>query len=274
MRYGYLLLLAIIVSACGNGQTVKSTFPKNDGNTNITSATTIVYSDGSTGLKGFLALPDTNTSKLRPGIIIVPEWWGLNDYAKHRAQQVAGLGYIAFVADMYGDGKQTDKASEAQQWSAPFYTDPAMAQQRFEAALHRLKQTKGVDTNNIAAIGYCFGGTQVLNMARRGVPLKAVVSFHGGLQCAPIRVKSPAVKVLVCNGAADKFVDEKIIQQFKKEMSEAGFQYEFKSYPNAHHAFTNPDADKYKMDNISYNATADTASWNDMKIFLDKLFTK
>ena len=231
--------------------------------------------DGKT-FKGFIAF-DENKSGKRPAILVIPEWWGLNDYARSRARQLAELGYIAMAVDMYGDGKIAATPQEAQELTKPFYSDPQLAKTRVDAALSKLKTNPLTDGANMAAIGYCFGGNVVLNAARLGAGLKGVVSFHGGLGGAPADKQLLKAKILVCNGGADKFVPEQSIAGFRHAMDSIGADYTFKSYANATHAFTNPDATKigrqFNMP-IEYNAAADQSSWNDMKIFLSSLFEK
>ena len=219
---------------------------------------------------------DANNKDKRPAVLIVHEWWGLTDYPRKRAKQLAELGYVAMAVDMYGDGKTAEDPKTAQGLATPFYNDPQLIKTRFEAAMNKLKEYKQVDPANIAAMGYCYGGFIVLNAAKLGADLKGVVSFHGGLGGVPVKKELIKAKILVCHGEADDFVNKEVAP-FKKSMDSAGVEYTFKSYPNATHAFTNPAATekdkKYSMP-IEYNATADTASWNDMKEFFNKIFTK
>ncbi|RYG28222.1 MAG: dienelactone hydrolase family protein, partial [Chitinophagaceae bacterium] len=207
--------------------------------------------------------------------IVIPEWWGLNDYPKERAKQLAALGYIAMAVDMYGNGKTADNPDSAGKYATPFYQDPKMSQRRFDAALAKLKSYSQTDTSKVAAIGYCFGGAQVLNMARLGENLKGVVSFHGNLMGVPADKNTLKAAILVCHGAIDPFVPVAEVEKFKKEMESVGANYTFKAYDSATHAFTNPDATslgkKFKLP-IAYNAAADSASWQDMKVFFGKIF--
>ena len=219
---------------------------------------------------------DANNKDKRPAVLIVHEWWGLTDYPRKRAKQLAELGYVAMAVDMYGDGKTVEDPKSAQDLATPFYTDPTLTKTRLDAAINKLKEYKQVDTTNMAAMGYCFGGFVVLNAAKMGANLKGVVSFHGGLGGVPVKKELIKAKILVCHGEADDFVNKEVAP-FKKSMDSAGVEYTFKSYPKATHAFTNPAATekgkKYNMP-IEYNAAADTASWNDMKEFFNKIFTK
>ena len=230
----------------------------------------VSYSVGNTVLKGFIAY-DENLKGKRPAILIVHEWWGLTDYPKMRARQLAKLGYIAFAVDMFGDGKIATNPTEAQALTGPFYTNPQLSKIRLEAALNKIKEFKQTDAANIFAIGYCFGGSVVLNSAKLGLDLKGVVSFHGGLKGVPADKKLLKAKILVCHGGSDKFVSENDITTFKHQLDSIGADYKFIVYPNAVHAYSNPAATelgkKFNMA-IKYNHKADVDSWNDMKLFL------
>lgn len=235
----------------------------------------INYTLGGTTYKGYVVYDSANKDK-RPGVLVVHEWWGLNDYARGRAKQLVGLGYIAMAVDMFGNGKTGDEPGTAQALATPFYKDPTLSKTRLDAALNKLKTYSQLDTANVGAIGYCFGGFVVLNAAKLGADLKGVVSFHGGLGGVPVKKELLKAKILVCHGEADDFVNKEV-EPFKRSMDSAGVEYTFKSYPKATHAFTNPGAtEKGKKFNmpIEYNAAADTASWNDMKDFFGKVFKK
>lgn len=224
--------------------------------------------------KGYVVYNDNNKDK-RPGVLVVHEWWGLTDYPRMRAKKLAELGYIAMAVDMYGDGKTAEDPKTAQELATPFYKDPTLAKTRLDAALNKLKTYPQLDTANVAAIGYCYGGFVVLNAAKLGADLKGVVSFHGNLSGVPVNKNMLKAKVLVCHGEADQFVKKEEVDAFKHAMDSAKADYTFKSYPNATHAFTNPAATekgkKYNMP-IEYNAAADSASWNDMKEFFNRIF--
>lgn len=232
----------------------------------------ITYTGDDVTMNGFVVY-DENQEGTRPAVLVVHEWWGLNEYVRMRARELAKLGYIAMAVDMYGNGKQADNPDEAGKLAMPFYQDPQMARARFDAALAKIKTYSQADTGKIAAIGYCFGGTQVLNVAKLGDDLKGVVSFHGGLEGPQPDKNLLKAAILVCHGAADQFVPQAQVDQFKKQMDSIGANYTFKVYDSATHAFTNPDATatgrKFNIP-IAYNAAADTASWDDMKAFLDK----
>ena len=237
----------------------------------------VAYQANGVTMKGYLAYDDAKKGK-RPGVLVVHEWWGHNDYARKRARMLAELGYTALAVDMYGDGKTAAHPKDAGAFAGEVKKNMDMATARFQAAKTLLARHEMVDSKYIAAIGYCFGGGIVLEMARRGLDLDAVVSFHGSLTTqSPAQPGQVTAKVLVCNGAADPFVKLEQITAFKKEMKNAKVNYEFKSYPDAKHAFTNPAADeKGKTFNIplAYNEAADKQSWSDMKSFLNKVFTQ
>lgn len=276
-----LIILSLLVASsgavsCNNSKdknTTKTTVDssKNSSFENI-KEDSISYEIDGKKYDGFVTYNENQKGK-RPGIIVVHEWWGLNNYSRMRAKELAKLGYIALAADVYGNGQTANDPNEAQALATPFYNDPSLAKNRLDAAINFLKTYPQTDTSEIAAIGYCFGGFAVLNAAKLGADLKGVVTFHGGLG----GVKPPKnlkTKFLICHGANDPF-ENPHVAEFKKEMDSAGVDYTFKLYPNATHAFTNPDATaigkKFNMP-IAYNAAADSASWNDMKVFLKKLF--
>ena len=235
---------------------------------------TILYKVGTTGLKGYAAYP-TDTTVNHPAVIVVPEFWGLNDYVKSRARQLAELGYVAFAADMYGNGKIAGEPKSAMEYTMPFYKDPQLALTYVDAAMKEIKKYRHTDVNNIAAIGYCFGGYIVLNAAKLGADLKGIVSFHGGLGGAPADRTLLKAKMLICHGDSDKFVSQQAVDIFKHQMDSINADYTYKSYANATHAFTNPESTtngkKFNLP-IRYNGKADTASWNDMQAFFDKIF--
>lgn len=228
----------------------------------------VEYRAGDTVMKGYLAWDDAKGDK-QSGVLVVHEWWGLNDYARMRAKMLAELGYTALAVDMYGDGKNSEHAKDAKAFADSVNETQGVAQQRFKAAREFLASRPNVDKDNIAAIGYCFGGSTVLNMARLGVDLKAVVSFHGNLETqTPAEPGKVKAKMLVLNGAADKFVTPESIAAFKKEMIGAGADYQFVDYPGVLHGFTNPDADRLGKANdlaVAYDAEADKQSWAAMQ---------
>lgn len=224
--------------------------------------------------KSFVAYDAAKKDKM-PIVIIVPEWWGIGDYVKGRAKQLAALGYFAFAVDFYGDAKQGEDPKTAGELSGPFYKDANKGNAIIAAALAKAKTYSQADGSKTAVIGYCFGGSMALNYARIGNDVTGVVSFHGGLNTGVLPVKGMKADVLVCHGLADTFVPEADAVAFKKQMDSVGAIYTFKEYANATHAFTNPNADekakKFNMP-ISYNAEADKASFADMKAFFEKIF--
>lgn len=260
---------ALFMTACNNGSSTTET--KDSTKTPTVQVTDVTIEANGVPLNSVVAFNDDTATK-KPVIVIVPEWWGLDTHVKTVAQRLAELGYFAVGLDMYGNGKLADNPDSAKAWATPFYANPKMAYERIAAAIAKAKTYTQVDTSRIAAIGFCFGGSCVLNVARLGMPLKAIVSFHGGLATSlPVSKDQFTAAALICHGAADKFVSPEEVATFKKQMDSAGVKYEFKEYANATHAFTNPAATatgkKFNMP-IEYNAAADTASWNDMKAFL------
>jgi dienelactone hydrolase len=234
-------------------------------NVNINADTTTMFC--------YVAYDNSKPDK-RPIVLVVPEWWGLNDYVRGRARQLAELGYFAVAVDMYGKGKMAETPDVAGATAGTFYKNPKLATGRLQAALDVAKSYPEADSSKVAAIGYCFGGSMVINAANLGMPLDGIVSFHGGLQVAPPS-KNVKAKMLICNGAADPFVPEKDVANFKKQEDNAGVVYTFKNYPDAKHAFTNPEAtEKGKKFNmpIAYNEQADKNSWSDMQAFFSDLW--
>jgi len=238
----------------------------------------VEYTANGVTLKGFLAYNETIKGK-QPGVLVVHEWWGLNDYARKRAQMLAQLGYTALAVDMYGDGKTATHPDDAGKFASEVmqhFRDTGRA--RFLAAEDFLKKQPTVDSTRIAAIGYCFGGGVVLNMAREGADLKGVASFHGMLSAVtPAEPGAIKAKILVLHGGDDKFTTNEQIDAFKDEMTKARADYRFIVYPGALHSFTNPDATalgkKYNIP-IAYNEKADKESWAEMTKFLNQIFKK
>ncbi len=237
----------------------------------------VQYGAGDTTMKGYLAYDDSFSGK-RPGILVVHEWWGHNEYARKRARMLAGLGYVALAVDMYGEGKQARHPDDAGKFSGEIRKNMSLGRERFLAARKVLQEHKFTDPGRIGAIGYCFGGSVVLQMARDGMDLAGVASFHGGLTTeTPAKPGSIKAKILVLNGADDKFIKPGQIEAFKKEMTAANADFRFISYPGALHGFTNPDADNFaKKFNLplGYNADADVKSWAEMKTFFKDIFGK
>ena len=237
----------------------------------------IAYDDAGLTLKGYLAFDDALTGK-RPGVLVVHEWWGHNDYARKRARMLAELGYVALAVDMYGDGKQAMHPDDAGKFAAEVMQNAATAQGRFEAALKRPQAHPATDPERIAAIGYCFGGGVVLHMARAGLDLNGVVSFHGSLKTqTPAEAGAVKAGILVCHGVNDPMVPPEQVGEFMREMTAAGADVTFAAYPGATHSFTNPDADSFAEKfglPIGYNAKADQRTWADMQAFLKRIFNR
>lgn len=236
----------------------------------------VVYTADGVSMNGTIAY-DANVSGPRPGILVVHEWWGHNDYARKRARMLAEMGYTALAVDMYGEGKQADHPEDAMKFAGEVMQNTETARVRFLAALDTLRNHETVNPEKIAAIGYCFGGGVVLHAARMGLDIRGVVSFHGSLATAlPAQPGTVIASVLVCHGEDDNFVTEQQMKAFEKEMEDAGVDYTIITYPGARHSFTNPEADTFaeKFDMpIAYNKKADEKSWADMQAFLDRVFS-
>src|SRR5436189_146868 len=207
----FIIAAAISFTACNNSSSTSSQTSDSMNKANNPPSLKeedVSYTGDNVTMKGYVVY-DQNKKGKRPAVIVVHEWWGMTDYPKMRARKLAELGYVAMAIDMYGNGKTVDNPDDAGKTAAPFYQNLQMTKARFDAALNKLKTYSQVDTNQIAAIGYCFGGGVVLNMARMGENLKGVVSFHGGLVGAPADKNLLKAKILVCHGAADQFVKPK-----------------------------------------------------------------
>jgi dienelactone hydrolase len=235
----------------------------------------VSYSANGTTLKGYVAYDDAVKGK-RPGVLVVHEWWGHNEYARKRARMLAEQGYTALAVDMYGDGKQAHHPDDAGKFSSEVSKNAVLAKARFDAAYSLISKEATVDANNIAAIGYCFGGSVVLNMARIGEPLKAVESFHGGLGTdTPAEAGKVKARVASFTGEDDQWIPATQVAAFRQEMEKAGVTYKVVTYPGAKHSFTNPDADKFGQEfklPLAYNAAADKASWEAGLAFLADAF--
>jgi dienelactone hydrolase len=230
------------------------------------------YEYDGTKLKGFLAYDDAVKEK-RPGVLVVHEWWGLNDYARDRCKALAELGYVAFAVDMYGDGKTTEHPDDARKMTTAVRENVKTWRGRAEAGLKQLKAQSNVDPDKIAAIGYCFGGSTCLQLAYGGADLKAVATFHAGLP-TPTGAEAKAIKpkILVCNGAADTFISADSIKAFRAPLDSAKVKYEFINYEDAVHSFTVPHADKVGLKGMKYDRAADRDSWRRMlALFKDTL---
>ncbi len=237
----------------------------------------ITYEEGGITFNGYTAYDDQIKGK-RPGVLVVHEWWGHNEYARERARMLAELGYVAMAIDMYGSGKVAKHPDDAGKFASEVSSSLPEAKRRFSKAMRILQRHALTHENQIAAIGYCFGGGVVLNMARMGTALKGVVSFHGSLGTqTPAEKGKVKASILVCHGADDSFVSQEQIEAFQKEMDAAEVHYRLIFYPGAVHSFTNPGSDamaqKFGL-KIGYNKEADEKSWSDMRIFFDEIFHK
>lgn len=237
----------------------------------------VSYATDSVTMNGYIAYDKANAEK-RPGILVVHEWWGHNAYSRQRADMLAELGYVALAVDMYGDGKEAAHPQDAMKFSSSVMSNIDDAQARFVKALETLKSNPMVDSEQIAAIGYCFGGSVVLTMANMGMDLDAVVAFHSGVQL-PVMPEAGKLKakVLVLNGADDPFVSPESVEAFKAAMDASGAQYKYEAYEGAVHAFTSKGADslgaKFELP-LKYNEAADKASWNEMKMMFSSVFNQ
>lgn len=233
---------------------------------------TIEYKHGDTVLEGYLAYDNAIKGK-RPGVLVVHEWWGNNAYSKRRAEQLAKLGYVAFALDMYGKGIVAKDAKEAGALAGIYRNDRKLMRERANAGLEVLRKHELTDTKRMAAIGYCFGGTTILELARSGAPLAGFVSFHGGLDTPdPKDAVNIKGKVLVLHGGDDPFVTADHVTAFEEEMRKAGIDWQVYIYGGAVHSFTNPDSGNDKSKGLAYDEKADRRSWEAMKMFFAEIF--
>lgn len=235
----------------------------------ITKEISYKAADG-TVCKSFVAYDDSLQTKRRT-ILVVPEWWGCNDYARSRAKMLAELGYFAIAVDMYGEGRQAPDPAKAQELATPFYQNPQLGLSRLQAARAELRNHPEADTTDLIAIGYCFGGSMVMNAAALGFDLKGAVSFHGGLGGLVAPKVGNTCKLLICHGLADVFIKPEEVTAFRAHLDSAQVTYSFIEYAEATHAFTNPAATengkKFSLP-IAYNEAADKKSWADFQAFL------
>ncbi len=227
----------------------------------------LAYADGATKLSGYLARPAEIKGTV-PGVVVVHQWMGLSDHERRVSEDLAKLGYVALAADIYGDGVRPKTGGEAGKLAGTYKGDRALYRRRVAAALEALKAQKGVDASRLAVIGYCFGGTGALEAARAGLPVKAVVSFHGGLDVPATYVPGPiTAKVLVCHGADDPFEPAAEVAAFQDEMRKAKADYVFIAYAGAVHAFTQKEAGGDNSKGAAYNETAHRRSWRHLQDF-------
>lgn len=233
----------------------------------------VQYIDEDVPLTGHLYWDDAVEGQ-RPGILVIHEWWGLNDYAKKRARMLAELGYVAFAADMYGNDQVTDQPEQASNWMQEVTADVELWVQRADLGLAQLNASDLVDPSKTAAIGYCFGGGTVLHMAYANSDVRGVVSFHGSMPAAPAEAKGKiGPKILVLHGQADSFVAPEVVTNFQDKLEEAGANWEMDIYGGVRHGYSNPDASDYGIENLKYDAQADARSWARMQAFFDEQFS-
>ena len=231
----------------------------------------IPYTHGGVPLEGYLAYDDTVAGQ-RPAVLIVHEWWGLNDYARKRADQFAQLGYVAFALDMYGKGKTTSHPEQAGQWMKAINANVDNWRQRAMAGLDILKRQAQTDPERVVAIGYCFGGATVQQLAYSGAAVKGVVSFHGSL-IPPSKENADRVKakILICHGAADPFIKPEAVSAYLAAMNNTGIDWQMIAYGGAKHSFTNPAADQTGIPALGYSPLSDFRSWKDMEQFFREI---
>lgn len=269
-----LLSIIVLLFSCGNQSSDRTEDEETVKEPNIVGVE-VSYSTDSTEMKGYIVYDESIEGK-RPGILVVHEWWGHNDYTRERATMLAELGYTALAIDMYGDGKQAEHPEDAGKFSGQVMSNMDEAKARFMKALETLKNHPSVNPEKIAAIGYCFGGSVVLTMANAGIDLDAVAAFHSGVNL-PIKPNHETLKtkILVCNGADDPFITPESVEEFKAEMDSVGADYKYVAYENAVHAFTSKGADELgkKFDlPLAYNENADNASWLELQTLLNSVF--
>ena len=236
----------------------------------------IVYQVDDTTLTGYLTYASSTNTK-RPGILVIHEWWGHNQYARTRAKMLAELGYVAFAVDMYGDGKLAQHPEDAGKFMQEVTSNMQVAEKRMTAALEILNKQSVTDPSKTAAIGYCFGGAMVLHLARIGTDIGGVVSFHGSLGTQSPALKDHVeAKILVLHGEDDPFIPNEQVQAFKQEMQNAHVEFTFIGYPGVKHSFTNPQADefseKFNLPALQYDQLADEDSWKRMQAFFEQIF--
>ncbi len=262
MQFTKFMLFGIFVSLIGFSSVCEAKIVKEK----------MKYKDGNVVLEGYFAYDDSIKGK-RPGVLVVHEWMGLDDYAKMRAEMLAGLGYLAFAVDIYGKGVLAKDYKEASHLASLYKGDRRLMRKRAGSALEVLEDHK-LYSGNAAAIGYCFGGTTVLELARGGFDLEGVVSFHGGLAPGQIKNKTINAEVLVYHGAMDPYAKPGVVEAFKKEMTDSGAKWQFTSFSGAVHGFTKKASGSDPSKGVAYNERADRRSWQGMQEFLKEIFNK
>ena len=269
-----LFTISVLLFACGG--TDKSSQTTEEATIPNVIGEEVTYSTESTEMKGYIAY-DENMEGKRPGVLVVHEWWGHNDYVRERADMLAELGYVAIAVDMYGDGKQAAHPEDAGKFSGQVFANLDEAKARFDAAIEALKANPNVEPNQMAAIGYCFGGSVVLSMANSGYDLDAVAAFHAGLQLPIPPSKNIKAQILVAHGADDPFVPAESVAAYRAAMDSVGANYKFVAYDGSVHAFTSPEAtalgEEFDLP-LMYNEDADKASWNELMRLFEEVFKK
>jgi dienelactone hydrolase len=233
---------------------------------------TVAYQHAGENFVGYLAYDDSRPGKL-PGVLVVHEWWGLNDYVRRRVEQLAALGYVAFGLDMYGQGRVTTHPAEAGQWAKQVNGNVVLWRERAQAGVAVLRSEARVDPERMAAIGYCFGGATVQQLAFAGAQLSGVASFHGSLiHPQPEEVPRVRARILILHGAADAMITPEQVQGYMKAMGETALNWEVIAYGGARHGFTNPGADALGMEALRYHPVADARSWERLRVFLAECF--
>ena len=265
------------MAACNNAQQGSSESNESDAAENASGmiGEVVEYSTDSTNMSGYIAYDSGIEGKV-PGVIVVHEWWGHNDYVRQRADMLAELGYVAFALDMYGEGKTASHPEDAGKFSGMVISNLPEAKARFESAIASLKSNPNVDTTKIAAIGYCFGGSVALSMANAGYDLDAVAAFHSGVQLPIPPSEDIKARVLVANGADDPFIPAQSVSDYRSAMDKVGADYKYISYEGVVHSFTSPFADslgqKFELP-LKYDKDADEDSWRELQQLLDSAFS-
>jgi dienelactone hydrolase len=270
-----LLITALMLTACGQPESqTESSDQQGMDTTPSVVGEEISYSSGELTMNGYIAY-DENMQGERPGILVVHEWWGHDEHARNSAEKLAELGYVALAVDMYGNGRMADHPEDAMQFSGEVMGNFDEAQMRFQAAIETLQNHNMVNTDQIGAIGYCFGGSVILAMTHAGVDLDGVVAFHAGLQLPVMPEEQVDTEVLILNGADDPMVSNEDIENLTSMYDNLGISYNFVNYEGATHAYTNPAADSLGQEfdlPLAYDAEADEQSWDRMRTFFDDLF--
>jgi dienelactone hydrolase len=269
-----LFITALMLTACGQPESqTESSDQQGMDTTPSVVGEEISYSSGELTMNGYIAY-DENMQGERPGILVVHEWWGHDEHARNSAEKLAELGYVALAVDMYGNGRMADHPEDAMQFSGEVMGNFDEAQMRFQAAIETLQNHNMVNTDQIGAIGYCFGGSVILAMTHAGVDLDGVVAFHAGLQLPVMPEEQVDTEILILNGADDPMVSNEDIENLTSMYDNLGISYNFVNYEGATHAYTNPAADSLGQEfdlPLAYDAEADEQSWDRMRTFFDDL---